>query len=96
MIKITDGQLNTGKFITELKDKIMKNSDIVGIYAESNNYLKIVGFRHNDIKIEISYIIEKAKAYNFPTSWEDTMELVTSDDQVMIKNVAQGTDEWKQ
>jgi hypothetical protein len=39
-------------------------------------------------------IIEKAKNYNFPDFWEDTVELLTSDDQVMVKNLDQGTNEW--
>ncbi len=98
-ISIIDGYAITNKFFTEIKNKIKKkysgNGDIVDIKAEPNNDLKIIGFKHNEIKIEISKIIDKAKAYNFPDYWEDTVELLTSDDQVMVKNIAQETNEWR-
>ena len=70
------------------------NGDIVDIKTEPNKDLKIIGFKHNEIKIEVSKIIDKAKAYNFPEHWEDTVELLTSNEQVMVKDVAQGQEEW--
>ena len=74
--------------------KYSGNGDVVDIKAEPNKDLKIIGFKHNEIKIEISKIIDKLKGYNFPDFWEDTVELLTSDEQVMVKNLAQGTNEW--
>jgi hypothetical protein len=70
--------------------------DFIDIKAEPNEELKIVGFKHNEIKIEISKIIDKAKYYNFPDFWEDTVELLTShEEEIMVKDVAQGSNEWK-
>ena len=67
----------TVKFFTEIKDKIRKKysgkGDLVDIKAEPNKDLKIIGFKHNEIKIEISSIIDKAKDYNFPEFWDDTV-----------------------
>ena len=88
----------TEKFLAEIKNKILKdytgNGDIVDIKTEPNKDLKIIGFKHNEIKIEVSKIIDKAKAYNFPEYWEDTVELLTSDEQVTVKDLAQGLEEW--
>ena len=78
-----------------IQKKYAEKGDYVDIEAEPNNDLKIIGLKHNDIKIEVQKIIEKAKAYNLPDFWEDTVELLTSDEQVMLKNLAQGTNEWK-
>jgi len=77
-----------------INKKYSGNGEIVDIKAEPNKDLKIVGFKHNEIKIEISKIIDKAKAYNFPKFWEDTVELMTSNEQVMVKDLARGTNEW--
>ena len=77
-----------------MKKKYSGNGEIVDIKADPGKDLKIIGFKHNEIKIEVSKIMDKAKAYNFPDYWEDTVELLTSNDQVMVKNLAQGTNEW--
>ena len=77
-----------------MKKKYSGNGEIVDIKADPGEDLKIIGFKHNEIKIEVSKIMDKAKAYNFPDYWEDTVELLTSNDQVMVKNLAQGTNEW--
>ena len=77
-----------------MKKKYSGNGDFVDIKADPGKDLKIIGLKHNEIKIEVSKIIEKAKAYNFPDNWEDTVELLTSDDPVMVKNLHQGTNEW--
>ena len=88
----------TDKFLAEIKNKIQKeyssNNDFLDIKAEPNNSLKIIGHKHNEIRIEVSQIIEKAKTYNFPDFWEDTVEFLKSDDLVMVKNLGQGTNEW--
>ena len=53
-----DGYPITDKFLTEIKNNIKKkcssHSDIVDIKAEPNNSLKIIGHKHNEIRIEIS------------------------------------------
>jgi hypothetical protein len=97
-ISLIGGLAITDKFLAEIKNKILKdytgNGDIVDIKTEPNKDLKIIGFKHNEIKIELSKIIDKAKAYNFPEYWEDTVELLTSDEQVTVKDLAQGLEEW--
>jgi hypothetical protein len=97
-ISLIGGLAITDKFLAEIKNKILKdytgNGDIVDIKTEPNKDLKIIGFKHNEIKIEVSKIIDKAKAYNFPEYWEDTVELLTSDEQVTVKDLAQGLEEW--
>jgi hypothetical protein len=42
----------------------------------------------------VAKIIDKAKAYNFPSFWEDIVDLLTSDAQVMMINLVKGTNEW--
>jgi hypothetical protein len=53
-----DGYPITDKFLTEIKNTIKKkyssHSDIVDIKAEPNNSLKIIGYKHNEVRIEIS------------------------------------------
>ena len=39
-------------------------------------------------------IIERAKAYNFPDFWEDTVELLTDEEHFMLKDLAEGFEEW--
>ncbi len=42
--------------------------------------INIVGFKCNETKIEASKIIDKCKTYNFQDSWENIIELITSND----------------
>jgi hypothetical protein len=78
-----------------IKKNYSGKGDFIDIKAEPNEDLKIVGFKHNEIKIEISNIIDKAKYYNFPDFWEDTVELLTNhEEEIMVKDVAQGSNEW--
>ena len=82
----------TDKLLQEIKIKIEQKftgqGDFVNLNRDENDRLKITGFKHLEIKIEISRIIDKVKAYNFPNYWEDTIELLTSENQFMIKMVA--------
>ena len=93
-----DDNVITDNFLAEIKKKIIKNytglGDIIDIKAEPNKDLKIIGFKSNEIKIEVSKIIEKAKSYKIPEYWEDTVELLTSDNQVMVKDLCKATNEW--
>ena len=81
----------TDKLLQEIKIKIEQKytgqGDFVDLNRDVNDRLKITGFKHLEIKIEISKIIDKVKAYNFPSYWEDTIELLTSDTQVMTKRL---------
>jgi hypothetical protein len=58
------------------------------------NDIKIIGFKHKYIKEEISKIIYDAKIYNFPDFWEDTVEMLTTE-QVIVKDIAKTSEEWK-
>ena len=97
-IQMIDDYVITDNFLAEIKKKIIKNytglGDIIDIKAEPNKDLKIIGFKSNEIKIEVSRIIEKAKSYKIPEYWEDTVELLTSDNQVMVKDLCKATNEW--
>jgi hypothetical protein len=77
-----------------MQTKYSGNGDLVDMKMEPNKDIKIIGFKHDDVKKEVAKIIDRAKAYNFPSYWEDIVELLTSDDQVMIKNLVKGTNEW--
>ncbi len=58
-------QIHTGK-----KDLI----DIT--FDSSEKIIKIVGFKHNEIKAELSNLLEKVKTYNLPKSWDFCTELL--------------------
>ena len=82
-----------------MKSKIQSqnpgNGDFIDLKLEANNDIKIMGFKHKEIKIEVQKIIDRAKSYNLPDYWEDQVELLTKEDnEVMIKNVAQASNEW--
>ena len=55
-----------------------------------HNDIRIIGFKHLYIKEEISKIIYDAKNYNFPEDWEDTVEMLTTE-QVIVKELAKTT-----
>ena len=77
-----------------MQDKYPGYGDLVEIKMEPNKDIKIIGFKHDEIKKEVAKIIDKAKAYNFPNFWEDIAELLTSDGQVMMRSLVKGTNEW--
>jgi hypothetical protein len=54
-----------------------------------------MGFMHKEIKIEVQNIIDRAKSFNLPDYWDEKVKLLTRDDnEIMIKNVSKGNDEW--
>ena len=77
-----------------MQGKYSGYGDLIEIKIEPNKDIKIIGFKHDEVKKDIAKIIDKAKAYNFPSFWEDIVELLTSDDQVMMKSLVKGTNEW--
>ena len=77
-----------------MQDKYAGCGDFVEMKIEPNKDIKIIGFKHDEVKIDVAKIIDKAKAYNFPSFWEDIVELLTSDSQVMMRNLVKGTNEW--
>jgi hypothetical protein len=89
----------SGKFLADVKVRMQKKfsgkGDLIDIKFDAKNDIKITGFRFVEAKMEVSNLIFKVKAYNFPDYWEDIVELLTSDDQVMVKNIHNGMNEWK-
>ena len=77
-----------------MQGKYLGYGDLVDIKMESSKDIKIIGFKHDEIKKDVAKIIDKVKAYNFPSFWEDIVELLTSDDQVMMRNLVRDTNEW--
>lgn len=47
------------------------------------------------MRLEIKEIIDKAALLNFPSTWEDIDDLILGTKQLIIKNVQQGSQEWK-
>ena len=74
----------SAKFLADVKMKMQGKylgyGDLVDIKMEPSKDIKIIGFKHDEIKKDVAKIIDKAKAYNFPSFWEDIVELLTSDD----------------
>lgn len=54
---------------------------------EKATYLKIVGFKHSEIKTIVQLVIERAKEYRLPDEWEDIIELLTGNEDLFIKEV---------
>ena len=76
-INIVDYRIDD-RFLNELKLLLSKKytgqgdfKDIKVIRGGHSQDVQIVGFKHNEIKIEVARIIDKAKSYKFPDSWED-------------------------
>lgn len=78
----------------KMHDKYPGCGDFVELKIEPNNDIKIIGFKHDEVKKDVAKIIDKAKAYNFPSFWENIVDLLTSDAQVMMINLVKGTNEW--
>ena len=98
----TIGQDISYKILLEIISFIKKKyawaaagGDLVDISLEENKDIKVVGFKHSEVRIEVAQIVDKAKSYNFPDFWEDKIELLTSDALLIIKDVAQGNNEWQ-
>ena len=64
-------------------------------FDQKKNEIIIICFKHKEIKIVVKNIIDKAKFFNLPDYWDDKIEMLTRDDnEIMIKNVVKGTNEW--
>jgi len=88
----------SAKFLADVHKKMQVkypgSGDLVEMKMEPNKDIKIIGFKHDEVKKDVANIIDKAKAYNFPSFWEDIVELLTSDDQVMMRSLVKDTNEW--
>ena len=63
-----------------MQKKITGNGNLVDIKFENNNDIKIIGFKHKEVKNEVSKIIDKARTYNFPDFWDFKPDLITGTD----------------
>ena len=70
-----------------MQGKYLSNGELVEIKIEPNKDIKIIGFKHDEVKEEVAKIIDKAKDYKFPPFWENIVPLLTSNDQVMLKDL---------
>lgn len=98
-ISTLGGSVISGKFLADVKDKMQKkfsgNGDLIEIQFDANKDIKITGFKFAEAKLEVADLIFNAKAYNFPDYWEEIVELLSSDEQLMVKNIHNGMNEWK-
>lgn len=76
------------------QQKYSGGGDFLDIKQDGNDNLKVVGKKHNLIRIEVSKILDKMKQYNFPAEWEQIEQLLTGDELCLVIDVKQGTPEW--
>jgi len=79
------------KFLEELKKYMQKKysnqGDLVDIKLNKNNDIEIIGYKFKSVKTEVSKIIDDAKTYNFPETWDDTIDLLQGSDNCVLKEV---------
>ena len=78
-----------------MQKKYSRPGELIEMRLNNKQDIKIVGFKCNEVKIETSKIIDKAKTYNFPDTWENIIELLVSDQQCFLKDIQQGSNEWE-
>jgi hypothetical protein len=87
----TSGQPVPTKFLEDVKNHMQKKysrpGELIEMRLNNKQDIKIVGFKCNEVKIETSKIIDKAKTYNFPDTWENIIELLVSDQQCFLKDI---------
>ena len=72
-----------------------KPGDLIEIKViPEEGQIKVVGFKHQQVKAEIVKVIEDSKTYRLPSNWEDILELLISDQQCFLKDVKQESEEW--
>ena len=70
------------------------NQEIVEI-KKSYGKVEIIGFAAHKVALEIKEQLNKVSLASFPKEWEDVDDLLLGQKQVLVKNVVQGTLEWK-
>lgn len=71
--------------------KVIESKFQVNI-EDSNNKLKLIGFKYREAKLEMEKLAEKVRIFDFPSTWDDTMKLFT--DSILIKNLDSGSEEY--
>jgi hypothetical protein len=62
-----------------MQKKYSNPGELIEMRLNSKQDIKIAGFKCNEVKIEASKILDKAKTYNFPETWEGIIEILVSD-----------------
>lgn len=50
---------------------------------------------HFKVKKAVERLLEKAAQYRMPDSWEDTIELLSGEKEIILKKLEKGSLEWK-
>lgn len=64
-----------GKIAIYLKNLFPVNEDFIAIKREEGK-IKVAGFRHEEVAFNVSLIMEKIRAYDFPDSWEEILIMI--------------------
>jgi hypothetical protein len=56
--------------------------------------LKIIGYKHEAVKIQVQDFIEKLSHNNYPPEWEEIDKFILDKETIIIKDVAIGSSEW--
>ena len=57
--------------------------------------MKIIGYKHESVKIQVQDFIEKLSNHNYPPEWEDIEKFILSKDTIIINDVTISSPEWK-
>lgn len=75
--------------------RICKDKHDTAVIDESHNKkLRFVGFKSSDARDEIRSILEKFRGVDFPSLWEDTIDLIITDNWISIKDLNPQTPEF--
>ncbi len=69
------------------KKQFPSNQDFLDISIRNGNTLKISGFKHNQVQIQVAKFVEKMKYYQFPYHWENLIELIEGAENCMVISV---------
>jgi|LauGreDrversion4_2_1035121.scaffolds.fasta_scaffold572901_1 hypothetical protein len=61
--------------IAHFRKDFPKNQDLLEISILDSD-IKIVGFKHKEVQLRLTKLIEKLKQYEFPTHWENIPSLI--------------------
>jgi hypothetical protein len=61
--------------MTYLRKFYPLNKDLIEISIQGTK-IKIVGFKHKEIKLRLTKLIEKLKKYRFPAHWDNILSMI--------------------
>ena len=77
-----------------MKQNFNKPGELVHIKRDKPDTLKIIGYKHEAVKIQVQDFIEKLSHNNYPPEWEEIDKFIVGKDTIIIKDVAIGSPEW--